>query len=80
MTPRKIRDTVNMVDLNDVGVIFPGEKVERTVIQPALHKPVPIGARVIVPDHYLGEKGVTGTVAGIASTHIIFAYIVRRMD
>lgn len=67
---------VSMVDLNDVGVILPGETVERTIIQPALHKPVPIGSRVLVPDHFLKEKGVAGTIAGIASTHIIFTYIV----
>ena len=65
-----------MVDLNDVGVILPGEVVEKQILQPALHKPIPMGSRVVVPDSYLKEKGITGTVAGISSTHILFTYIV----
>jgi hypothetical protein len=44
--------------------------------QPTLHRPVPMGARVVVPEYYLGKPNITGTVAGIASLHIIFAYIV----
>lgn len=65
-----------MVDLNDVGVILPSEVVEKQILQPALHKPIPMGSRVIIPDTYLKEKGITGTVAGISSTHILFTYIV----
>jgi hypothetical protein len=41
--------------------------------EPALHKNVPMGARVVVPS-YAG--GGTGTVVGISSVHILFSYIV----
>ena len=42
---------------------------------PTMHKPVPMGARVKIPDYY-GMGGEWGVVAGIASTHVIFHYIV----
>lgn len=45
-------------------------------LQPTLHKPVPMGARVRTPKHYLGEDKI-GTVEGIAFRHIVFVYIVR---
>jgi hypothetical protein len=45
-------------------------------IQPSIHKPVPMGARVVLPEHYLGRPNVTGTVVGIASLHIFFTYII----
>ena len=44
-------------------------------IQPTLHKPIPMGAKVRVPDNYLGRPA-TGEVVGIASMHVIFIYIV----
>lgn len=43
--------------------------------QPTLHKPVPMGARVIVPAHYAGHP-VRGEVVGISMMHVIFTYIV----
>lgn len=43
--------------------------------EPALHKSVPMGARVRVPPHYHGHVA-TGTVVGIASLHVVFIYIV----
>lgn len=45
------------------------------MLEPALHKAVPMGTRVIVPALYLGAE-VTGVVSGIASMHVIFGYIV----
>lgn len=45
--------------------------------EPALHKAVPMQARVRFPELYLGPgKRNTGTVAGIAALHVIFTYIV----
>lgn len=46
--------------------------------QPTLHKPVPIGTRVRIPENYYKEKNKLrfGTVAGIASMHVIFTYII----
>lgn len=45
------------------------------MLQPSLHKPIPMNSRVVVPAHYLG-KGVSGRVVGISSMHVIFIYIV----
>lgn len=46
--------------------------------QPTLHKPVPIGTRVRIPENYSKEKSqpLLGVVAGISSMHVIFTYIV----
>lgn len=52
--------------------------VDTTLISchtPTLHKPVPMQTRVKIPIYYLGEQQ-TGTVAGIAFQHVVFAYIV----
>ena len=40
--------------------------------------PVPLESRVLVPVSYIGEgrSSYSGTVVGIAATHIIFTYIV----
>lgn len=46
-----------------------------TRLTPTLHKDVPLQTRVRVDAQYLGKE-VTGTVAGIASIHVIFHYIV----
>lgn len=43
--------------------------------EPTLHKPVPMGARVRVPPHFLGHTA-TGTVVGISFVHVVFSYIV----
>ncbi len=43
--------------------------------EPGLHKPVPMGARVRIPPHYVG-KVATGTVIGIAALHVVFSYII----
>jgi hypothetical protein len=42
-------------------------------VKPALHKEVPMQARVRVRNH----PELVGTVEGVASTHIVFHYIVR---
>lgn len=45
--------------------------------QPTLHKPVPIGSRVKIPDYFDKDKTPRfGRVAGISSVHVIFSYIV----
>lgn len=45
--------------------------------EPGLHKPVPMNARVRIPEHYLGRgKRDTGTVVGIAAIHVVFSYII----
>lgn len=47
------------------------------VIQPTLHKPVPMNARVVVPvSAGLYHQPLTGKVIGICSYHVIFIYIV----
>lgn len=43
---------------------------------PTLHKPVPMGSRVIIPEQFLKKDNVMGVVAGIAFVHVIFGYIV----
>lgn len=45
---------------------------------PTLHKPVPMGSRVYIPEYFSinKEKKLTGTVAGVASVHVIYTYIV----
>jgi hypothetical protein len=45
------------------------------LLQPTLHRPVPLQTRVRIPQDYLGYEA-TGTVAGIASIHVVFQYIV----
>lgn len=42
--------------------------------EPTLHKPIPMGARVVLPEEFYG--GGKGTVVGISSMHVIFNYIV----
>jgi len=45
---------------------------------PTLHHPIPMGTRVVLPDHY-GPAGASpphGTVQGIAMAHLVFSYIV----
>lgn len=52
--------------------------VEVTVVgsfNPAFHKPIPMGTRVIVPKHYVGEE-VKGEVIGVSFAHVIFTYMV----
>lgn len=44
-------------------------------LMPTLHKPVPLQTRVRVHESYLGHE-VRGTVAGIASQHVVFMYII----
>jgi hypothetical protein len=44
-------------------------------LTPTLHKDVPLQTRVRVDAQYLGKE-VTGTVAGIASLHVVFQYII----
>lgn len=44
-------------------------------MKPTLHHPVPMNARVIIPDYY-GPFVKTGTVVGVASMHVVFTYIV----
>lgn len=44
---------------------------------PTFHKPIPMGTRVIVPEHLFGDgKDHLGTVIGIASLQVFFIYIV----
>ncbi len=46
---------------------------------PTLHKSIPMGARVVLPEHYLGLKQGKlreGEVVGVASCHVIYFYIV----
>jgi hypothetical protein len=45
-------------------------------MKPTLHKPVPMGTRVRLPKHYDLLSCNTGEVAGVASQHVIFQYIV----
>ena len=40
-------------------------------LEPGLHKPVPMGTKVVIPKLYLGREGVTGVVAGISSLHVV---------
>lgn len=52
-----------------------------SALTPALHRPVPMNSRVLVPSNYLGRPEAdlasrTGTVVGISSMHVIFTYIV----
>lgn len=46
---------------------------------PTLHKPVPMGAEVIVPAEYTGRTR-KGKVVGIASIHVVFQYIILLDD
>lgn len=47
-------------------------------LQPTLHKPVPMKTRVKIPSYFHAdkEKERFGFVAGVASCHVIFTYIV----
>lgn len=45
-------------------------------LKPGMHKSIPMGTKVIVPETYGLGKKVSGRVAGIASFHIIFHYII----
>lgn len=47
-----------------------------TLLQPTLHKPVPLGTRVRVVGLSEAHPSITGEVAGIASCHVIFIYII----
>lgn len=42
---------------------------------PTFHQPIPMGARVILPAHLLPSMP-RGRVAGVASRHVIYFYIV----
>lgn len=44
-------------------------------LTPTLHADVPLQTRVRVDAQYLGKE-VTGIVAGIASLHVVFSYII----
>jgi len=45
--------------------------------EPSLHKSVPLGAPVVIPDNYHNQPDpVTGRVGGIASFHVVHTYIV----
>jgi len=58
-----------------------GETVTGIQPTPTLHKPVPMGVRVMIPDHYHNEgREVWGTVQGVALAHIIWTYIVVLDD
>jgi hypothetical protein len=52
--------------------------IKNNTLQPTLHKPVPLQTRVIVPVQYLGadKHNFKGIVAGIATVHVIFTYII----
>lgn len=43
--------------------------------KPTLHRPIPLGTRVRLPDTYVGPD-VFGTVTGISTCHVVFFYIV----
>lgn len=43
--------------------------------EPSLHKPVPMGSRVKIPEYYI-PNSKTGTVVGISLMYVIFTYIV----
>lgn len=43
------------------------------VLNPTMHKPIPLQTRVILPDYH---NNMTGTVCGIATMGIFFTYIV----
>lgn len=44
---------------------------------PTLHKPVPMGSRVYIPEYFSSKrKKLAGTVVGVASLHVIYTYIV----
>ena len=47
------------------------------LLQPTLHKPIPMGARVKIPDHYYNlPNEMWGEVVGISFMHVIFGYII----
>lgn len=46
---------------------------------PTLHKPVPMGAKVRLPQEWFG-KTVTGEVVGVASIHVLYTYIILLDD
>lgn len=59
--------------------IEPTSQITVPLAKPTLHKPVPMGARVRIPRHYLGKEA-TGTVWGISMVHVVFVYIVILDD
>lgn len=42
---------------------------------PTLHKPVPMGTKVRLPETWLSQA-MTGEVVGISAIHVIFMYII----
>jgi hypothetical protein len=48
------------------------------MIQPTMHKPVPLGSRVVIRGGLYSNtlKELRGEVSGIASMHVLFHYIV----
>lgn len=46
--------------------------------EPALHNPVSLQTRVLVPEQYLGpnRESYAGRVVGISFLHVVFVYIV----
>lgn len=51
--------------------------METSVLQPTLHKPVPMGSRVKVPKYFHSSSAeLWGEVVGISFAHVIFGYIV----
>ena len=49
---------------------------EGNMLEPTLHKPVPMDTRVVIPAGYCSLAAVQGTVVGISCLHVIFGYIV----
>lgn len=48
--------------------------------EPTMHKPVPMGAEVIIPVGPFSDRIRKGKVAGISFIHVIFNYIVILND
>lgn len=47
------------------------------MLEPTLHKPIPMDSRVIIPTGFSKlDRPLQGTVVGIAMCHVVFAYIV----
>lgn len=52
-------------------------KKSKFSMAPTLHKPVPMGSRVYIPEYFSSKrKKLAGTVVGVASLHVIYTYIV----
>lgn len=43
---------------------------------PTLHKPIPVGTRVVVSKGTAGDVHMEGEVIGISMVHVIFFYII----